>query len=413
MKKKITIAALLFCTVAVFSQNFEEPKLTGDEFEKLNVKVGGDFALQYQILKHTADSALIPLGTGFNLPTANFNLDVTLARGIKLNLVTYLSARHHNEAWVKGGYLLIDQLPFLNSPAVDRIMDYLTIKVGDMEVNYGDAHFRRSDNGHVTTNPFVGSYIMDAFTTATAMEIMFRNNGWILMGAISSGTLRPDLVRYSGNTYTKYNTHEELAFHWKAGFDKQFTDDVRARLTVSGWHQAKHHFGSLYYGDRAGSRYYLVMKNITNSASDVDIKSNHTTGNWGPGVTDKDNSFMVNLFGKAKGFEVFGTYEMAKGAYGSGTEFDFSQIGIEGLYRFGGQEQFYGGVRYNLVKGDTDTSVPGDQSVNRIQVGAGWFILESTILKVEYVKQNYVDFITEYGADAGFNGVMIEAAISF
>jgi hypothetical protein len=415
MKKNMIVSTLIFCTIAIYSQGFEEPKLTSDEFEKLKVKVGGDFALQYQILNHDADSALIPLGTGFNLPTANFNLDVMLARGIKLNLVTYLSSRHHNEAWVKGGYLLIDELPFLNSPKIDKIMDYLTIKAGDMEVNYGDAHFRRSDNGKVTNNPFVGNYIMDAFTTATALEVMFRNNGLIFMGAVSSGTLRPDLVRFSSssNTYTAYDTHKELVFYWKAGFDKQFNEDVRARLTVSGWHQPKHHFGSLYYGDRAGSRYYLVMKNITNSSSDTDIKSGANTGRWGPGFTDKDNSLMVNLFGKAKGFELFGTYEMASGKYGSGSEFKFSQIGIEGLYRFGGQEQFYLGTRYNLVTGDTDTSVSGDQSVNRLQAGAGWFILESTVLKVEYVKQNYVDFVSSYGADAGFNGLMIEAAISF
>ncbi|HJX71784.1 MAG TPA: hypothetical protein VJ346_07525 [Bacteroidales bacterium] len=413
MKKNFILPVLLLCGMVSFSQTFEEPKPSGDEFEKVNVKLGGDFALQYQILKHTADSALIPLGTGFNLPTANLNLDVMLASGVKLNLVTYLSSRHHNEAWVKGGYLLIDELPFLKSPKADKIMDYLTIKVGDMEVNYGDAHFRRSDNGHVTGNPFVGNYIMDAFTTATSMEVMFRDNGLLLMGAVSSGTLRPDLVRFSNNTYSAYDAHKELVFYWKAGFDKQFTEDIRARLTVSGWHQRKHHFGSLYSGDRAGSRYYLIMNRITDSSTDTDIKSNHTSGRWSPGTTDKDNSLMINLFGKACGFELFGTYEMANGAYGSGDKFKFSQIGIEGLYRFGGQEQFYGGARYNLVNGDVNTSASGDQSINRIQVGAGWFILESTVLKIEYVKQNYVDFISDYGAEAGFDGLMIEAAISF
>src|SRR4030042_1491725 len=174
-------------------------------FEKLKVHVGGDFALQYQILNHDADSTLIPLGTGFNLPTANLNLDVDLARGIKLNLVTYLSARHHNEAWVKGGYIAFDELSFINSPGIEKLMDYLTIIVGDMELNYGDAHFRRSDNGSVTRNPFVGNYIMDAFTTAPALEIMFRNKGIIAMGAITTGSLRQDLTRYANNTYIEYN----------------------------------------------------------------------------------------------------------------------------------------------------------------------------------------------------------------
>ena len=55
----------------------------------------------------------------------------------------------------------------------------------------------------------------------------------------------------------------------------------------------------------------------------------------------------------------------------------------------------------------------GDQSVTRIQLGAGWFILESTVLKLEYLNQKYTDFISDYGTDAGFNGLMVEAAISF
>ncbi len=45
-------------------------------------------------------------------------------------------------------------------------MNYLTLKVGVMELNYGDEHFRRSDNAEVMNNAFVGNYIMDAFTTA-------------------------------------------------------------------------------------------------------------------------------------------------------------------------------------------------------------------------------------------------------
>src|SRR4030042_7080698 len=188
--KKITllIAESLFLFLSLSGQ-FEPPQDNGEGFEKLKVRLGGDFALQYQVLKHEADSALIPLGTGFNLPTANLNIDVDLARGVKLNLITYLSARHHNEAWVKGGSLIFDELPFLKSYGIDKVMDYLTVVIGDMELNYGDAHFRRSDNGNVTRNPFVGNYIMDAFTTAPALEVMFRNKGIIAMGAITTGSL--------------------------------------------------------------------------------------------------------------------------------------------------------------------------------------------------------------------------------
>src|SRR5512133_980843 len=155
MKKNlILVIGTVLISGAVFGQ-FEQPQLTTEEFQNLKVHVGGDFALQYQMLNHDADSALIPLGKGFNLPTANLNLDAILAPGIKVNLATYLSSRHHNETWVKGGYLLIDELPFIKSEGINKIMDYMTFRVGDMEINYGDAHFRRTDNGNAISNPFV------------------------------------------------------------------------------------------------------------------------------------------------------------------------------------------------------------------------------------------------------------------
>ena len=409
MNKAITLMAFAwFVTLTAFSQ-FEPPQDNGEGFEKVKVHVGGDFAIQYQILNHEADTQLIPLGTGFNLPTANFSLNVDLVKGIRVNLETYLSARHHNEAWVKGGYILIDELPFIKSPGLDKVMDYLTLKVGDMELDYGDAHYRRSDNGHVTTNPFVGNYTMEAFTTAPALELMFRNKGILVMAGLTSGILKQDLVTFNSkdSSYTTYNTTEELAFYWKAGYDKKFSDDFRLRATLSGYHNPKNHAGSLYNGDRAGSRYYLVMKLETDQASDVDIKSNHTTGNFGPGSLKKTNSLMFNLFTQYKGLEFFGTYETMSGVNTASKDTKFTQLAAEGLYRFGKQKQFYGGLRYNLVNDKEN-----DISTNRLQVGAGWFIIPAIVFKVEYVNQNYIDSPL-YGEGAGFHGVMIEAAVSF
>ena len=80
---------------------------------------------------------------------------------------------------------------------------------------------------------------------------------------------------------------------------------------------------------------------------------------------------------------------------------------MEGLYRFGKEEQFYGGARFNLVSNQTD------ESVNRYQVTAGWIMTKNIIAKVEYVNQNYKDFGLYRSADAGFNGIMVEAGISF
>ena len=409
MKKTILFIFALLSGAYLFSQQFEEPVIDNDDFSQVKVKVGADFALQYQMLEHSADSALLELGKGLNLPTANLNIDAELARGIRVNLTTYLSSRHHVEAWVKGGYLLVDELPFFNSSGIDRVMDYLTLKAGVMELNYGDAHFFRSDNGRITSNPFVGNYILDAFTTAPALEVLFRNNGVIGMLGITTGTLKPALSGYSSSGgYVAYNAAEELAIYGKAGIDKTLNEDLRIRATVSAYRTGNNHFGSLYNGDRTGSRYYLVMKRQTNSSSDVDPASGHTTGRWGPGFTDEQTSVMANLFTKYQGLEVFGTYETTSGtsAFG-GAEFKFNQVAVEGLYRFGKDEQFFGGARYNTVSNSADLSV------NRLEAGAGWFPTENIVIKLDYVNQAYNEFISTYGADAGFKGLMFEAGISF
>lgn len=410
MKRQILFAWAIMLATATFSQQFEAPKIDGSNFDKLKVHVGGDFAMQFQGLSQSADTALIPLGKGLNLPTANFTIDADLAPGVRVNLTTYLSSRHHTEAWVKGGYLLVDQMPFLNSAFFDNLMKYLTLKIGVMEVNYGDEHFRRSDNGNVIKNPFVGNYIMDAFTTAPALEVMFRSNGWIGMVGTSTFNLKPTLTGYSSYTgqFTPYNMGKELGIYGKFGFDKQFTDHFRLRATVSPLILPKTHSGSLYYGDRTGSRYYLVMKLAEDGAAAVDPSEGHMSGRWSPGFVKKDNSVMVNLFTKYYGFEFFGTYENAKGspAYG-GPDFKFSQYAAEGLYRFGKQEQFYGGARYNKVNNDQS------MSVDRWQIDAGWKLTDNIIAKLEYVNQNYNNFISQYGSTAGFKGIMFEAGISF
>src|SRR5688572_14548485 len=82
--------------------------LTSYEGQKL--RIGAGFTQQFQNLKHSNDNAdangetnkLYALAPGFMTAQANLFLDVQLYDGIRLNVTTYLSSRHHNEAWVKG-----------------------------------------------------------------------------------------------------------------------------------------------------------------------------------------------------------------------------------------------------------------------------------------------------------------------
>ena len=116
---------------------------------------------------------------------------------------------------------------------------------------------------------------------------------------------------------------------------------------------------------------------------------------------------MMILLVNLGGFGVFGTYETTSGtsAFG-GAEYNFDQMAIEGIYRFGKADNFFTAARFNNVSNDND------MSVDRMQLGAGWYMTSNIVTKLEYVDQNYNDF-DHYGDDAGFNGVMVEAGISF
>ena len=149
------------------------------------------------------------------------------------------------------------------------------------------------------------------------------------------------------------------------------------------------------------------MNRVNNSPDDVDPSKNHLSGNWSPGFTDRNNSFMLNMFTKYRGLEFFGTLETVKGTSAfSSANFTFTQYALESLFHFGKDEQFFGGVRYNYTENNTDDSVV------RVQIGCGWFLTPNVLIKAEYVDQNYNNFIM-YGGNAGFNGLMIESTVSF
>lgn len=380
---------------------FESPKDTAYTFENVKVRIGGASTLQFQALDHENSRAvpLIEIGDNFNLATANLDLDVALAKGIRMHLRTYLSSRHHPEPYVKGGYFQIDNLDFIKAGFLEDAMKYLTVKVGHMEINYGDTHFRRTDNAQAIYNPFVGNLIMDAFTTEVAGEVYFRKNGFLGMVGLTNGKLNQS-VDNPGAT--------KVAFVGKLGYDGQINDDLRLRMTGSVYTIGTSARTYLYGGDRAGSRYYLVM-----APEDASSRANFTTGRYDPGMGNEITAFMFNPFLKYKGLEFFGTVELTSGKTDAETDKrNATQLAGELLYRFGHTESFYVGMRYNTV--DSEDPSGSDITINRFQVGGGIFITKNILAKVEYVNQKYDDFdATSIYNDGKFNGLMLEAAISF
>ena len=415
---------------------FETSKKDTVPFKGLQVKVGGGFELSFQGLRdeNTAVPAvktvgavtgnvnsLIPLIDGFNLPMANLNFDIQLADGMRLNLTSYLASRHHEETWVKGGYLQIDKLPFLHSDFVDNLMKKMTIIVGQYDVDYGDQHYRRTDGGNTIYNPFVENYVMDEFATETGMYVYYKcpKTNLFAMGGITNGELNETVVAPTKvDPETQQVNKYPPAFLGKVGYDKQLTPDFRLRVSGSFYTLGSANSNTLFGGDRTGSHYYYIMSNATTAGGTTltqAVDYNAFSGRFNPGFSEEVHTYMGNIFLKYKGLEFFGTAETAKGRTISETSNrGATQFAADLIYRFPRQtENFYVAYRYNTVTA-TIQGNSTDVTVNRNVGSAGWFLTKNVVMKAEYVNQEYDNYDATNILNGGkFHGFMIEAAISF
>ena len=415
---------------------FETPKVAGTKYEGFKIQWGAAFTQQFQGLTHenTADSVfqaavpvspgnagsaavsnrnrLIEIGKGFNNATANLYMSAQLAPGVRVQLTSYLSARRHNETWVKDGFIQIDESP-IDFDMLHTIMKYTTVKIGHFEVNYGDMHFRRSDNGQAMYNPFVGNSIMDAFTTEVGAEAIWQYNGFLAVGAITNGEIRGQLARPADR---------DPAHMVKIGYDKQLNPDLRVRLTGSYYKNDKSPSNTLLTGDRAGGPYDFVMENTAAS-----LTAQAWSGQMrGMNFSNHIRAVSVNPFIKFRGLEFFGVIDDYKGKTTAEPTFrTWKQQSGELVYRFW-DEKIFAGARMNTAKGrlsnQTIANSGGqvinyqgkDVSIDRNALSAGWFVTPTLLMKAEYMKQMHYRFPTNdirYGGK--IQGFMFEGVVSF
>lgn len=358
--------------------------------------------------------------SGFNLAMANLNLDMQIGDGIRVCLENYMSARHHNEFWVKGGYIQIDKLPMFNNPK--WFTDYMRVKIGHFQPNFGDMQFRRTDGGNTMFNPFVENYIFDAFTTEIGGEVyVFPGGGFMGMVGLTSGFINGNIDNYPENAIAPKvePDRKRPSITLKLAYDNKFGDDFRFRLSGSLYNNSGSARNTLYAGDRTGSHYFMVMEQAIAPTSTGNTAAtalaNKDSGRFTAlGVNNKITAISINPFLKYKGLEVFGSYEAIKGRTNferEGADRKFNQLAAEVLYRFFKDEQAYVGARYIKATG-TPQGYTAEIEINRIAVAAGWFPTKNLLLKGEWVAQEYKQF-TDYRDGGKFGGFVIEAVIGF
>ncbi|HVU94206.1 MAG TPA: hypothetical protein VHE34_03240 [Puia sp.] len=399
---------------------FESQKKDSAAFDGVKVRIGAGFTQEFQNLKEKnwmgefTNNGLYAISPGFNQAEANLYTDFLLADGIHLNVALYLSTRHHNETWVRGGYLQFDKLPFKGQIWSD-IMKYTTIKLGQFEINYGDQHFRRTDGGHALYNPFIENYIVDAFATEIGGEVTVQKNGVFGMVGLTNGMLKASIDSVVRNVQNG-SIRKNPAVYAKIGIDRQVSELVRLRVSASGYHINSSPSNDLYFGDRAGSSYWMVMEKpyVVPANGESAYEGDAFSGRLNPGFGYKVDAAMFNAFAKIAGFELFGTYEYGEGR-GTTEKINrhFNQYAVDGVYRFGHKENLFVGARYNGVTAELK-GINSAITVNRFAAAAGWFLTKNVLLKGEYVTQSYLDFPTnDYRSGGQFHGYVVAATVGF
>jgi len=393
---------------------FEPSKNDMTEYTGFKLHIGGAFTQGYQNLSHENSDTitvvtrkLYKMSGGFNLAQANLNFDVQLGDGIRMFLENYMASRHHNEFWVKGGYIQIDKLPMFGNP--EWYTKYFRVKLGHMEVNYGDQHFRRSDGGNTIFNPFAENHIVDQFATEIGGEVyVFPADGFMLMAGMTGGLIRNDIFDYSTNPAGAVQKRNP-AILLKAAYDKQQSEDLRFRLSASMYTNSETPRSTIYSGDRTGSNYYGVMENTAFNAT-----SNFSSGRFSPGTYNSVTAIMINPFVKYQGVELFGSYEIANGKAITETEDrKTTQLAFEGVFRFLSNEQAFIGARYNTVTSRL-SGYTTDVDITRLTFAGGWFPTKNLLLKGEYVTQDFEGFKgNDIRNEGKFSGVVIQAVVGF
>ncbi|WP_281226749.1 hypothetical protein [Flavobacterium aquiphilum] len=416
------------------------------EFKGLSVDLGGAFNMDFQAINSFNDQPvnfpapskitgyrLMNTENNFVLPAADMTIGAQLFDGVRVNLDIYLASRHHNDTYARGGYLQIDKLDFIKKDFLADIMKYATIKIGQMENNFGDAHFKSSDNGATLRNAFVGNNIMNAFTTEMGIEVYYNRNGLVSMLGATNGNLNQGTQEVTYPTLSPAtpdaNTAVSPTILAKLGYDKQLNKDLRVRITGSLYHNSNLGNSNLYSSSRSGFGFWGVLNNSAYKNNGVDVPTNYNStstpeATYNPNFKNWATSYMFNPFVKYKGLEFFGTIELASGGDKAGVDDKrtANQFAGDVVYRFGKKEQFYLAGKYNTVSGKLSNADAEKVTVDRFESSIGWFMTKNIVAKLDYVSQNYKNYTQFVGGPTSnannfyggkFNGLVFEAAISF
>lgn len=281
------------------------------------------------------------------------------------------------------------------------ITDYATAENGaqlSYTKNY-DSGFLRSYNvaGHITTSSFGEAFQED------------RGYNYRLQGTLEfEGGFKAGLNLFKANQGDQLNFENGVAsLDGVTTTNYRFGDGENYNFSASPSNERDTHVGAM-----PGLEQSIIQLNLAYQPSD------ETSLVFMVGKSSDDYTFADAAGNAVAGITYFGTDGVADA---NGTTYDSNSV-IKGdtsveYFVFEAQQylipkQLYVAARYSEAENTSDLIEQTDNTVERIQVAAGYWFNDKTLLKVEYVNQEEgVNSAGQIGA--GFDGFTSEISVKF
>lgn len=375
-------------------------------FEDMNLYIGLQTvgrvqALQQQnvSIKGVDQPGLDP---GFQDPFANLSFLATISDKFEVYFDLYLASRPHpSTTYGHEGYMLFKGLPApFDSGPVGKVFDYINVKVGAFDLDYGDDNYRRSNNARVQRNPLIGNPLIDPNVEEIGGEVYSVKGPVYWLFGLASGT-----------TTEHFDYGSQPSFHGKIwGYP---LPDLRT--SVSAYHvdlSGSADTSYLYYNGRSGGAFGGVFGGgdnpgqiLPNAGKDVTAVQGDLTWNHWP-------CEVYSNVGWVQDSDINGP------AAGTPAE-RWIYATVEPVYHI--TPAAYVAARYSYAMGQSVNGVPSSGWVDRAEVGGGYWISNNLLGKVEYIYQQYHGFGTADGVVSGvdayrsprFSGVVFEVSFFF
>ncbi len=381
--------------------------LTASRFQALNQS--GAFVTDHST-DQTQHVKLDGLTPGLQTPFGDIEFLATYDKDVEVYFDLFLASREHETTtYGHEGFILLRHLPgpLAGFAPTDFLFDYINVKAGAFEIDYGDQTYRRSANARTQNNPLIGNSVVDPETTEIGVEVFNDENrvNWLL--GVSNGDTQSGFNDGKG-----YAAHAKL---WAYPLES-------LRLALSGYYSDHTGDGTgyptggtksrLFTGNRTGGAYsglfagghspgqVLLANGQKVMAGQFDL-----TGRWGP----------LEVYGNAGYSEDGDTNGDAAGTPKESWEYHTAEL----VWHF--NKDFYAAARYSGARAMKLKDHDSSGKVDRVQGGLGFWLIDGLLLKGEYVYQRYADFkeadgnVSDVEAwhNPSFNGAVFEASYQF